>query len=168
MTVKKLSLILCAVVCCLPLKAQYTDIHTFEKGKHLVGVHAGVKIGNDNKTAWSALYEYGLTKLFVDECTLGGGFFGGFYKYRLGREVQKIYITGIRLNVHYQFVDRFDTYAGVAPNFNIKTYNIEKDKANFDCYFHAGGRFYLANWLAVFAEISTGYNNFSGGISVKF
>lgn len=168
MNIKKIILVLCAIVYCLTIKAQYTDIYTFEKGNHLFGVHAGVQIADDNKTAWSALYEYGLTKLFIDECTLGGGFFGGYYKDQLGKEVQKIYIAGVRLNVHYQFIDRLDMYAGFAPNFNIRTYKIEKDKAKFNCYFHVGGRFYLTNWLGVFAEASTGFNNFSGGVSVKF
>ena len=152
----------------LAAKAEYNDLYTFEKGKSLIGVNVGVKLGNSNKTAFSAFYEYGLSKLFVDQCTLGGGFFGGYYKDKLKNETEKIYIVGVRLNVHYQFVDRLDTYAGFAPNFNIKTYEIQKDESKFECYFHIGGRYYLTNWLGVFAEMSTGYNNFSGGISVKF
>ncbi|MDR1380733.1 MAG: hypothetical protein LBJ47_04555 [Tannerella sp.] len=150
--------------------AQYDDLYTFEQGKSLVGVNVGVKFGNDRKTAVSAFYEYGLARLFADECTLGGGLFGGYYRDALNNEVENIYITGIRINVHYQFVDRLDTYAGVDPNFNIKTYKLQKDanEAKFALYFHAGGRYYLTNWLGVFAEISTGYNNFSGGLSIKF
>jgi len=168
MAINRLTLILVAIICCCPLKAQYTDLYAFEEGDHLAGVCLGMKLANDHFASYSAFYEYGLTRLFVDECTLGGGLFGGYYKNRLGKEIQKIYITGVRLNVHYQFVDRLDTYAGIAPNFNIKTYKIEKDKAKFECYVHVGGRFYLTNWLAVFAEASTGFNNFSGGISLKF
>ena len=81
-------------------KAQYDDLYTFEKGKSLIGVNVGVGINNDNKTAFSAFYEYGLSKLFVDECTLGGGVFGGFHKNKLGRETEKIYIDrkSTRLN----------------------------------------------------------------------
>jgi len=157
-----------ASLCCFPLKAQYTDVYTFEQGNHLAGVNVGVKLANNNSTAFSAFYEYGLTKLFVDECTLGGGFLVGYCKDKLGKEIEKIYVLGVRLNIHYQFVDRLDTYAGITPNFNTKTYNIDKDSAKFDCFFHVGGRFYLTNWLAVFAEASTGFNNFSGGLSVKF
>jgi hypothetical protein len=168
MKINRLSLILIAALCFFPVKAQYTDLYTFEPGKHLAGVNIGMKLANDNKAAYSAFYEYGLTNLFVDECMLGGGFFGVYFKDRLGKETQKVYIMGLRLNVHYQFVDRLDTYAGIAPNFNIKTYHIEKDRAVFGNYFHVGGRFYLTNWLAVFAEASTGFNNFSGGLSVKF
>jgi hypothetical protein len=149
-------------------KAQYDDLYTFEKGKSLIGVNVGVGIGHDNRTAVTASYEYGLTNLFADECTLGGGFFGGFYKNKLNSEEEKIYIAGVKMNVHYQFVDRLDTYAGFAPNFNIRTYKLEKDTAKFNCYVHIGGRYYLTNWLGVFAEMSTGFNNFSGGFSVKF
>ena len=158
------------MVCCFPIKAQYTDLYTFEKGSQLIGVNAGVKLGNDNKTACSVFYEYGLSKLFVDECTLGSGLFGGYYQNQLGEEISKIYILGVRLNVHYQFVDRLDTYAGFAPNFNIRTYEKAKakDRSQFDCYIHVGGRYYLTNWLGVFAEMSTGYNNLSGGVSIKF
>lgn len=156
------------MTCGFPSKAQYTDLHAFEKGSSLFGVNVGVGLGDNNRTAISAVYEYGLSKLFVDECTLGGGIFGGYHKRKLGNETENIYIVGVRLNVHYQFVDRLDTYAGFAPNFNIKTYEIDKDEAKFECYFHVGGRYYLTNWLGVFAEISTGYNNFSGGVSVKF
>ena len=169
MATKKLTLLLIfATVCSFVSKAQYDDLYTFEKGKSLIGVGMGVSVGNDNKTSFSAFYEYGLAQLFVDECTLGGGFFGGFYKDKLGSETEKIYIVGTRLNVHYQFVDRLDTYAGFAPNFNIRTYEVKDDKAKFECYVHIGGRYYLTNWLGVFAEISTGYNNFSGGVSIKF
>jgi len=164
----RLTLILFAAFCCLPLKAQYTDLYAFEQGNHLIGASVGVKLANDNRTAVSALYEYGLTRLFVDECTLGGGLFGGYYKDKLGMAVEKIYILGVRLNVHYQFVDRLDTYVGIAPNFNIRTYNFKKDTAKIECYVHVGGRFYLTNWLGIFAEASTGYNNFSFGVNVKF
>lgn len=157
-----------AMVCCFVSKAQYTDLYTFEKGSNLLGVNVGVNVGGNSRTAISAFYEHGLSKLFVEQCTLGGGLFGGYHKKEFGGETEKIYIVGVRLNVHYQFVDRLDTYAGVAPNFNIKTYEIEDDESKFECYFHVGGRYYLTNWLGVFAEISTGYNNFSGGVSVKF
>ena len=157
-----------ATVIVFASKAQYDDLYVFEKGKSLIGVNVGVGLGNDNKTAVSAFYEYGLTNLFADECVLGGGIFGGFHKDALGNETEKIYILGVRLNVHYQFVDRLDTYAGFAPNFNIRSYEVKDDEAKLECYFHIGGRYYLTNWLGVFAEISTGYNNFSGGISVKF
>ena len=149
-------------------KAQYDDLYTFEQGTNLAGVSIGAGVGNGNQTAASAFYEYGLTKLFVDECTLGGGIFGSYYSDKLAEESLKMYILGVRANVHYQFVDRLDTYAGIDPNFNIQTYNISKDKARFACYIHIGGRYYLTNWLGVFAEISTGYNTFSGGLSVKF
>ena len=169
MTTNKLTLTLIFVtIFSFASKAQYDDLYTFEQGKSLVGVNLGVGVGNNNKTSVSAFYEYGLSKLFVDECTLGGGLFGGYYENKLGVEKEKIYIVGVRLNVHYQFVDRLDTYAGIGPNFNIKTYEVGDDEAKFECYFHVGGRYYLTNWLGVFAEISTGYNNFSGGVSVKF
>ena len=161
-------ILLFATVCVFTSNAQYDDLYTFEKGKSLLGVNVGVGLGNDNKTAVSAFYEYGLANLFVDECTLGGGVFGGYYKDKLGNEIEKIYVLGVRFNVHYQFVERLDTYAGFAPNFNIKSYEIKDDEAKLECYFHVGARYYLTNWLGVFAEISTGYNNFSGGISVKF
>ena len=169
MEIKKIALLLFFTASCsFAVKAQYDDLYTFEKGKSLIGVNVGVGVGHDNKVSVSAFYEYGLTQLFAEECTLGGGFFGGYYNDRLGNETEKIYIVGTRLNIHYQFVDRLDTYAGVDPNFNIRTYEVRDDKAKFECYLHIGGRYYLTNWLGVFAEISTGYNNFSGGLSVKF
>ena len=167
-TNKLIFFLIAAFVFSFTLKAQYDDLYTFEKGKSLIGVNLGVGLGHDNRTAVSAFYEYGLTNLFAEECMLGGGFFGGFYKDKLKSEVEKIYILGVRMNVHYQFIDRLDTYAGFAPNFNIRTYKIVKDEAKFECYFHIGGRYYLTNWLGVFAEMSTGYNNFSGGVSFKF
>lgn len=157
-----------AILLVFSAKAQYDDLYTFEQGNSLAGVSLGVKLANDNQTAVSVFYEYALARLFVDECTLGGGIFGGYYSDKLAGESLKIYIAGVRANVHYQFVDRLDTYVGIAPNFNIQTYKIEKDKARFATYFHIGGRYYLTNWLGVFAEISTGYNTFSGGFSVKF
>ena len=169
MTIKKLTVFMLLFMSgCITIKAQYTDLYVFEKGSSLTGVNVGVKLANENRTAVSAFYEYGLSKLFINECTLGGGFFGGYYKNKLGDEIQKIYIIGIRLNVHYQFVDRLDTYAGIDPNFNIKTYRIGEDRAKFGCYVHVGARYYLTNWFGLFAEASTGHNNLSGGVSVKF
>jgi hypothetical protein len=155
-------------ICASAAKAQYDDLYTFEKGNSLIGVNVGVSIANDSHTAASAFYEYCLTQLFADNCSLGGGFFGGYYRDKLGDEIERIYILGVRLNIHYQFVDRLDTYVGVDPNFNIKTYEIKKDSSQFEFYFHIGGRYYLTNWLGVFAEASTGFNNFSGGVSIKF
>jgi len=161
-------LLLFATLNSFALSAQYTDLYTFEKGKSIIGANVGVKLSKNHRTAITTFYEYGLTNLFADECMLGGGFFGGFYKNSLGNEVERIYITGLRLNIHYQFVDRLDTYVGIDPNFNFNTYKLKENEAKFACYFHIGGRYYLFNWLGVFAEISTGHNNISGGISVKF
>jgi len=166
---KKALIFLISVVVCTPLmQAQYDDLYTFEKGKSLIGVNIGVGFGNNGSASYSAFYEYCPTTLFVDECTLGTGFFGGYYSAKLGGEVERVYIVGLKLNVHYQFIDRLDTYIGTDPNFNIDTYKLQKDHAQFAIYFHLGGRYYLNNWLGVFAEASTGYNTFSGGLSVKF
>ena len=167
-TIRLAITMLCITAFNFAANAQYDDLYIFEKGKSLIGINAGVGLGNDNRTAISASYEYGLTNLFTEECVLGGGFFGGFYKDKLNSQVEKIYIAGLKMNVHYQFVERLDTYAGFAPNFNIRTYEHDKDEAKFQFYVHIGGRYYLTNWLGVFAEMSTGYNNFSGGLSVKF
>jgi hypothetical protein len=150
------------------VRAQFDDLYTFEKGTNLVGVNVGVKLANDGRTAVSAFYEHGLSKLFVDECALGGGIFGSYYSDKLREERLKVYIAGVYANVHYQFVSGLDTYVGIAPNFNIQTNNIAKDRAEFACYFHIGGRYYLNNWLGLFAEMSTGFNNFRGGLSVRF
>ncbi|MDR3252465.1 MAG: hypothetical protein LBT35_02740, partial [Tannerella sp.] len=115
-------------------QAQYDELYAFEKGNSLIGLNLGLSMGNDNRTAVCASYEYGLSKLFVDECVLGGGVFGGYYKNHLGEEVENLYITGVRLNVHYQFVDRLDTYAGVDPNFNIRTFKKSSDSSQFALY----------------------------------
>jgi hypothetical protein len=150
-------------------QAQYDRLYAFEKGSNLIGLNLGLSLGNDSRTVICGSYEYGLTKLFVDECVLGGGVFGGYYKNSYGAEVGRIYITGLRLNVHYQFVDRLDTYLGIDPNFNIRTFKQARDSSGFATYIHAGGRYYLTNWLGVFAEVSTGsFNTFSGGASIRF
>jgi len=167
-TIRLAITMLCITVFSFAARAQYDEFYAFEKGKSILGVNVGVGLGNDSRTAVSASYEYGLANLFTEECVLGVGVFGGFHKDKLKNEVEKIYIVGTRLNVHYQFVERLDTYAGIDPNFNIRTYELGKDEAKFQCYVHIGGRYYLTNWLGVFAEMSTGYNNFSGGFSFKF
>jgi hypothetical protein len=154
--------------CISGANAQFDDLYTFEKGTNLIGINVGAKLVGDGRTAFSAFYEHGISKLFVDQCTLGGGIFGGYYGAKLNVEKLNVYIAGVRLNIHYQFIDALDTYIGVAPNFNIQTNNMTKDKAIFSCYYHIGGRYYLNNWLGLFAEISTGFNNFSGGASVRF
>jgi hypothetical protein len=153
------------LTCVFFAKAEYDDLYTFEQGSGLAGISFGFLGG---KTAVSGFYEYGLTKLFVDQCYLGGGFFGGFYRDKLGAETEKIYVAGLRANVHYQFVDRLDTYAGIDPNLNVKTYEIRENDTNLSIFVHAGARYYFTNWLAAFGELSTGFDHLRIGLSVKF
>jgi hypothetical protein len=161
---KKLLLIFTLFLSFTFIAKAYDDLYTFEQGNSL----AGISFGFGSKTAMTGFYEYALTKMFVDECNLGGGFFGGFHKDKLGAETEKIYVIGLRANVHYQFIERLDTYAGIAPNLNIKTYNVSDNDTNLSVFVHAGARYYFTNWLAEFGELSTGFDNLKIGVSVKF
>ena len=88
------------------------------------------------------------------------------------------FIIGAKGTIHYAFVDKLDTYAGLMLGYNFVSYKAkgshEKD-VNYKpsdnapaFYFFAGARYYLTDTFAAFAELGYGVTIVNAGISIKF
>jgi hypothetical protein len=85
-------------------------------------------------------------------------------------------MVGARGALHYAFVSKLDTYAGVliGLNFTSWKYHGSYDDSNttgtnslvYTAF--AGARYYFADSFAVFAELGHGYSLVNAGISIKF
>jgi len=87
-------------------------------------------------------------------------------------------IVGAKGALHYAFVDKLDTYAGLMLGYNIvsakeigdwgtgTTYKASGSAAT--SYFFIGGRYYFSDNLAAFAELGYGMAILNLGITLKF
>lgn len=130
--------------------------------------------------------EYGVKDDFITEgMTLGiGGYFGiagSKYEYNgFGYEYGYKYtytVIGARGVVHYPFVDKLDTYAGLMLGYNIVSgketgdwpgntnYTATDGGVNFSIY--AGARYYFTENFAAMAELGYGIAYLNLGIAFK-
>jgi hypothetical protein len=103
------------------------------------------------------------------ETTLLGETWGWKYTY---------FLIGARGSLHYAFVDKLDTYAGLMLGYRIASSKAFGSYASgisatsyggFTSDFYVGGRYYFTDTFAVFLEL--GYSWFSNGtigVSLKF
>jgi len=176
--------------------ASYAQTSTFNEGDLVF--NAGIGLGstlysgtgyNSTLPAISISGEYGVKEDFItDDLTLGlGGYigiagskfeasyptFGGTrtygYKYNYT-------IIGARGTVHYPFVDKLDTYAGVMLGYNIVTVKETGDfPAGFDnasassvaISAYIGGRYYFTDNFAAMAELGYGIAWLNIGVALK-
>lgn len=187
---RKLILIISALALSFSLKAQSP---TFSQSD--IVINAGFGIGT---SLYSGAYykstlpplsvsvEYGLKDDFItSDLTLGiGGYFGiagskyeqsywgGTYGFKYNYTV-----IGARAAVHYPFVDKLDTYAGLMLGYNIVSYketgdwnsglttNAVGSSAAFSVYL--GGRYYFSDKFAAMAEIGYGIAYLNLGVAFK-
>ena len=101
--------------------------------------------------------------LFDDKSSLGVGGYFGF----ASKDGWTFLYPGVRGALHYQFVDKLDTYAGLMLGMRFWSghgwsYN------DFIIPFFIGGRYYFSNNLAGFAELGHGIAYLQLGVSLKF
>ena len=86
-------------------------------------------------------------------------------------------VIGARGALHYTFVEKFDTYAGVIMGYNINTWTERvvghsssktSDSSGMVYNTFVGGRYYLSDAFAAFAEFGYGYNTINVGLSLRF
>ena len=184
-------IIACCLICASQLSAQET---TFDQGDNVVGV--GIGLGG---TLYSGSY-YSLSgvsklptfilsyerciigNLFNDQSSLGVGGLVGYstakYDYSNYGWRSTNLMIGARGALHYAFVDKLDTYAGIMFGYNINTWKWTGEwgsasrgsSASSGLYYtlFAGARYYLADAFAVFAEVGYGYTILTAGVSFKF
>jgi hypothetical protein len=193
LTMKKF-IIGCCLFCFIAVHAS-AQIPTFLKDDNVVGVGVGfggnIYVGKyyTNNPSISVHYERCiLDNLFDEKSFIGVGGVVGYtsstYKYPYGSSYwgwkYSSIIIGARAALHYAFVDKLDTYAGVILGFNIvskKEIGTHTDESKNitpsspTSYLLAGARYYLTDNFAVFAEVCPGWNVFSIinlGVSLKF
>lgn len=157
----------------------------FKKGDNLIGAQIGIGSG----LGVSATYEKGVVdNLFDGMGSIGIGGYVGYlhdkdsytiYDYETGWKYDDI-ILGVRGNLHYQFVDRLDTYAGLMLGYEIvsaKAYgkddvtgytDAEADASGFAFTIHAGARYYFTENFATGVEVGYGVSYANVGIAYKF
>jgi len=120
-------------------------------------------------------------KLFNDKSSLGVGGLGGYtsakYDYSGWGWKSTDIMIGARAALHYAFVDKLDTYGGCMFGYNINSWKwtgvtggSERRTGNNGLTYSifVGGRYYLGNAFAVFAELGYGYSVLNAGLSFKF
>ncbi len=186
---KKVSLLLVAlflgIVC---VNAQNT---TFNKGDQVVNLGIGLGstlyVGSGYSTSIppiSVSYEKGMKdELFDENSSLGVGGYLGYtsakWKYS-GHDwgwKYSSFILGARGAVHYQFIEKLDTYGGIMLGYNIRTAKEYGDWGNntiasasssgFLWSGYVGGRYYFKEKMSAFAELGYGVAYLTVGISLK-
>ena len=124
-----------------------------------------------------------IDNLFNDKSSIGAGGILGYTsaKYNYGGSglgwKSTDFMIGARGAFHYALVDNLDTYAGTVVGYNFNSWkwtgegwtttsSTKNSGITFAVF--VGGRYYIADVLAVFAEIGYGYTIFNTGIALKF
>lgn len=142
-----------AAVLCMATATQAQE--TFSKG-NLVGT-VGIGVGANYGLPISGALDWSVTSLWDDKSNLGVGVLVG-----LGIDDPMWCLIGGRVSLHYQFVDKLDTYVGTTLGYIVAG----GSKFGWDAY--VGARYYFWNNIGLFAEIGAGWSNFTIGASFKF
>lgn len=179
---KKVSLIFAVMMISLAASSQ----NTFTKGDKVLNVGVGFgTYGDYGKTTIppvSVSLEYcAKDNLFNDKSSLGIGGYAGYHssKYDLAGEWGYKYsnfILGARGILHYQFIDKLDTYWGLLLGYDIASakfygsdiYDSGASEVGGLIYStFLGARYYFNEKIAVNAELGYGIATFHIGISYK-
>ncbi|MBN1927196.1 MAG: hypothetical protein JW798_15290 [Prolixibacteraceae bacterium] len=136
----------------------------FVKGDKVVNLG----ISADWYTTISASAEYCIADGIVEKGSIGVGAFAGY-----GFAISSFYTNSSRILVgargafHYPFIDKLDTYAGIALgiNYSIWTYSSNTFGLSTGAFF--GARYYLSEKLAVFGEAGYGLGYLTAGVAFK-
>ena len=169
-----------AVVAVVGLLAQE---NTFSKGDKV----ANVSIGLGSSIYGSGFsggippigvsLEYGIKdNLFNDKSSLGIGGYAGFTTANFGVGTYTSIIVGARGLLHYQLVEKLDTYAGVMLGYNIASVKYSSAYTGLGAVSTGGliyagfigARYYFTPNLAALAELGYGIAILNLGVSFKF
>lgn len=159
----------------------------FKKGDQVLNIGLGIgnKLysGNYYQSKFppvSAYYEFCVKdELFNASSSLGVGGFLGLTGAKEGYSENgwryTNIIVGPRAAIHYQFLEKFDTYGGLMLGYNIVSakwtgegeggYNSEVSAFTWSLFL--GGRYYLSDKLAAMMELGYGISYINVGIALK-
>ena len=145
--------------------------NTFNKGDKIVNL--GIGLGNtysgySSMIPISGSFEVGIKdNLFDDKSSLGVGAYFGF----ASKDHWTFLYPGVRGALHYQFIDKLDTYAGLMLAMRMYTWSYEGHSDSYSDFiipFYIGGRYYFTDKMAAFAELGHGIAYLQLGVSLKF
>jgi hypothetical protein len=186
---KKMSVvkILMVFTLCLCFSVGIFAQNVFSQGDKVVnlGIGIGNYYGADYTTKIlpiSASFEYGVKdQLFDENSALGIGAYIAYTsnkrEFILYEENYSHFILGARGILHYQWVEKLDTYAGLMLGYDVSSSSLHGDiggnklsnsSGGFAFSIFGGARYYLADNISVFGEIGYGIAPIQLGVSFKF
>lgn len=182
----KTKILLTTVFCVVTLLGVNAQI--FQKGNHVANL--GIGIGNARYTSGatssvppiSASYEVGVLDNIFDKANIGIGGYLGYtsakWDFGYGYSVKSTdFIIGVSGALHYQFVDKLDTYAGLMIAYDINSwkeegtylagYNTSSSYGGIFVPGFVGARYFFNDKFAGFAELGWGIAYLNLGVSLK-
>jgi hypothetical protein len=150
----------------------------FSKGDNILnlGVGIGSTLGGSGGSMGipplSVSYERGIIdQLFDDKSSLGLGAYLGYASHKWTGYTWSYTIFGVRGSVHYQLVDKLDTYGGLMLGYNSASVSgdwVGASASEMLWSLYIGGRYYFKENIAAFAELGYGIAYLQLGVSLKF
>lgn len=163
---------------------------TFSKGDNLVSGQIGIGSGLAVSATYENCVKSGLFATEKGSIGVGGyvGYLhysdnyttGGYYgdTYKADWSYNNI-ILGVRGNLHYEFIDRLDSYAGLMLGYEIvnssssikgggESISGNADASGFAFTLHLGTRYYFTDNFAAGIEVGYGVAYANVGIAYKF
>lgn len=175
------------VIALFVVQAHAQDV--FVKGDKVVNLSVGVgsslysgSVYGSVTPALGASFEVGVVDdLFDENSALGVGAYVGYTGAKFdgfGNDFKtSSFIIGARGAVHYQFIDRLDTYGGLMLGYNIVNSDWESGLPGYDADYtdskllldlYIGGRYYFTDNVAGLLEIGSGIAYLNIGVALKF
>ncbi|MEE4287389.1 MAG: hypothetical protein V2I31_14650 [Mariniphaga sp.] len=169
----------------LSVKAQNTTFNEGDKVLNLgLGLGSTLYTGSFYSTSVppvSGSFEVGIKdELFDENSSLGVGGYLGYSSSNYSGWGSNYgfsnFIIGGRGSLHYQFIDKLDTYGGLMLGFRVVSW--KSSSGNFDygsvagsgiaTAFYVGGRYYFTDNLAGMVELGYGIAYLNIGLALKF
>jgi hypothetical protein len=168
---KKLILLSVLFIAFITVKAQDP---IFVKGDKVINLGLGL----DTYTRFSLSGEYGILDGIVDKGSIGVGAFASYGFEIFGSKYyhENQVLAGVRGTFHYPFIDKLDTYGGLALGLSFthkswdKAYWGYDDSDNYvdiNSGLFVGARYYLTEKIAPFAELGYGLGYLTVGVAIK-
>ena len=150
----------------------------FSKGDNILnlGVGIGSSFGGSGYSSaippLSISYERGIIdNLFDEKSSLGIGGYLGYTSDKYSVYTRSIAIIGARGVLHYQLVDKLDTYGGIMLGYTNYSWSSDWASPDYNPLLWSlfiGGRYYFKDNIAAFAELGYGIAYLQLGVSFKF
>jgi hypothetical protein len=158
---------LAVLTLCLGISSVSNAQAVFEKGNSVAGIGAGIwdygKGSSFISFPIALSYEYCIKdNVFDSRSSIG---IGGYLMHSSDRNKVGHYVLGLRGNLHYQFINKLDVYAGAML---MNTFRTRTDENTLRLAITTGARYYFSPKFGVFAETCSGIASLQAGAVLKF